>query len=264
MSERDETAVLFGMPFSITDFDSVCANVDARVQSREPGFIATPNVNLVCNFQRDPVFREAYQKAMLWLPDGKPLMWAARLLGVRMAEKLSGSDMVPWLSAYAAQKGYSVFFFGGLPGSAEIAAQRLRQRYPDLKVAGTHCPPYGFENDPEQNAIAIHLVQEAKPDIMFVALGTPKQEVWLNNHQRELGVPVSMGVGAALDFLSGKVRRAPRWVQRCGLEWVWRLVQEPRRLWRRYLVRDMMIIRLVIRELIHLRRSSSAEDSSHA
>lgn len=265
MSERDETAVLFGMPFSITDFDSVCTSVDTRIAAREPGFIVTPNVNLVCTFHREPAFRAAYRQAILWLPDGKPLMWVARLLGVRMAEKLSGSDMVPWLSAHAAKKGYSVFFFGGLPDSADIAAQRLRQRYPDLKVAGTHCPPYGFELDAASNAAAIETIRAARPDILFVALGTPKQEIWLSTYQREIGVPVSMGVGAALDFLSGKVRRAPRWVQRCGLEWVWRLMQEPRRLWRRYLIEDMMILRLLLRELLNpRRRGESAEDSSHA
>lgn len=265
MSERDETAVLFGMPFSITDFDAVCAKVDARIGTREPGFVVTPNVNLVCTFHREPAFRDAYRQACLWLPDGKPLMWVARLLGVRLPEKLSGSDMVPWLSSHAAQKGYRVFFFGGLPGSAEIAAQRLRQRFPDLRVAGTYCPPYGFERDAAENAKAIEAIRAANADILFVALGTPKQEIWLSKHQREIGVPVSMGVGAALDFLSGKVKRAPRWVQQCGLEWLWRLMQEPRRLWRRYLVDDMIIVPLLLRELKRPRhRDDAAEDSSHA
>lgn len=153
----------------------------------------------------------------------------------------------------------------GLPGSAEIAAQRLRQRFPDLRVAGTYCPPYGFERDAAENAKAIEAIRAANADILFVALGTPKQEIWLSKHQREIGVPVSMGVGAALDFLSGKVKRAPRWVQQCGLEWLWRLMQEPRRLWRRYLVDDMIIVPLLLRELKRPRhRDDAAEDSSHA
>jgi N-acetylglucosaminyldiphosphoundecaprenol N-acetyl-beta-D-mannosaminyltransferase len=256
--------MLFGMPFSITEFDAVCAAVDARIQSREPGFIVTPNVNLVCNFHRDPQFREVYPKAFLWLADGMPLMWVARILGVRLPEKLSGSDMVPWLSSHSAKEGYRIFFFGGLPGSADIAAQRLRQRYPTLQVAGSYCPPMGFEKDPEENARAIKTIHDAKPDILFVALGTPKQELWLDAHMHEIQVPVSIGVGAALDFLSGKVKRAPRWVQRAGCEWVWRLIQEPRRLWRRYLVDDMMIVLLLLRELGRGRRARAAEDGSHA
>lgn len=264
MSEREETALLFGMPFSILDFDGVCAAVDARIASSEPGFIVTPNVNLVCTYQRDATFRASYPRAFLWLPDGKPLMWVAHLLGVRLGEKLSGSDMVPWLSAHAAKHGYPVYFLGGLPGSAEVAAQRLRQRHPGLKVAGTYCPPRGFEHSAEENGKTIAQVRESGAKICFVALGTPKQENWLADHVQELGVPVCMGVGAALDILSGKLRRAPRWVQQAGMEWSWRLMQEPRRLWRRYLVEDMMILPLLLRELTRSRRAREAKDTGSA
>lgn len=264
MSERDDTTELFGMPFSILDFDGLCRVVDQRIAANEPGFIVTPNVNIVCTFHRNKTFSQAYCRAFLWLPDGKPLIWLARLLGTRLGQKLSGSDMVPSLSAHAAAHGYPVYFFGGLPGSAEIAAQRLRQRHPHLQVAGVDCPPWGFEHDPEQNAQAIQKVRDSGAKICFVALGCPKQEIWMATHMHELGVPVCMGVGAALDFMSGKVRRAPRWVQQCGLEWVWRLAQEPRRLWRRYLVEDMMILPLFFRELLRGKRPSQAKDTGPA
>jgi N-acetylglucosaminyldiphosphoundecaprenol N-acetyl-beta-D-mannosaminyltransferase len=265
MSERVEHPNLLGVPFSNVGFEDVCSAIDERITSREPGYIVTPNVNLVCNFHRYPDFREAYRKAFMWLPDGTPLMWVARLLGIRFVEKLSGSDMVPWLSAYAAKKGYRVFLLGGRPCSAEVAAQRLQQKNPGLQIAGWYCPPFGFEHDPQENALTIQAVKDARPDILFVALGSPKQELWLARHLTELDVPVSMGVGAALDFIAGKLRRAPRWMQHTGLEWVWRLFQEPRRLWRRYLVDDMMIVPMILREIVRGRRNGSeAENEGRA
>lgn len=264
MSERAENSLFLGIPFSNIGFEEVCKAVDARVASREPGFIVTPNVNLVCTYQRNSEFREAYKRAFMWLPDGTPLLWVARVLGVRLVEKLSGSDMVPWLSAHAAKKGYRVYFLGGRPCSAEKAAERLKLRNPDLIVAGYSCPPFGFEKDAEENARTIAEVRAARPDILFVALGTPKQEVWLARHLRDLDVPVSMGVGAAFDFLAGALRRAPRWMQHAGLEWVWRLMQEPRRLWRRYLVEDMIIVPMVLRELTRTRRASTADSEGRA
>ena len=158
--------------------------------------------------------------------------------------------MVPRLSEFAARKGYSVFLFGAMDNSAETAAQRLRQRFPDLNIAGVYEPPMGFHRDAEKNAEAIARVREAKPDLLFVALGSPKQEIWISDNLEELGVPVVMGVGAAIDFMSGKLKRAPSWAQNWGMEWMWRLVHEPRRLWRRYLVEDMIFLRILIRQLL--------------
>lgn len=264
MSECDETVVLFGMPFSNMDVERVCAAVDQRIQERKPGFMATPNVNLVCSFHRNDEFREAYGKAFLWLPDGQPLMWVARLLGLRLREKLSGSDMVPILTAHAASRGHRVFFFGGLPDAAEIAAQRMCQRYPNLIVAGCYCPPYGFEKDPVENAKAIAAIRDSQADMCWVALGSPKQELWLARHLEEINVPACMGVGASLDFLSGKVRRAPRWMQQAGLEWLWRLLQEPRRLWRRYLLDDLIIIPIFLREISQSRKRKEPEGRENA
>ena len=261
MSECDDTAVLFGVRVSNITFDGVCTAVDQRIAERKPGFIATPNVNMICSYQRNPAFAEAYDQAFLWLPDGQPLLWVARLLGLKLSEKLSGSDMVPLITAHAAKRGHRVFFFGGLAGAAEISAQRMRQRYPDLQIAGVYVPPYGFEHDPEENAKAIAAVRDSQADICWVALGCPKQELWMSRHREELGVPVCMGVGAALDFLSGKVKRAPRWVQQLGFEWLWRLLQEPRRLWRRYLVEDIVIVPMTLREFFRQRLGRHAEDS---
>jgi len=196
-----EAVDIFSVTISKTTFTEACEEIDARIESRNPGFIITPNVNLVCTYHRSPEFRRVYHRAFLWLPDGTPLMWSAKLAGRPLGEKLSGSDMVPRLSEYAARKGHSIFLFGALDHSAETAAQRLRQRFPDLKIAGVYQPPLGFHQDPEQNAAAIAAIRDARPDILFVALGSPKQEVWAHDHLEQLGVPVVMGVGADIDFL---------------------------------------------------------------
>ena len=237
-----------GVPVARMDFQDLCMAIGERIQQRAPGFIVTPNVDHICLFHRRADIRAAYREAFLALPDGVPLLWAARFLGRPLKEKLSGSDLVPMLSAWAAEEGHSVFCFGAAEGVAEKAARKLREQYPGLEVAGCYSPPVGFERDPVENERAMNAIRSASPDICFVALGCPKQELWLLRHSKDLGVPVSLGIGAGLDFVAGKVRRAPRCVQRIGLEWLWRLLQEPRRLWRRYLVEDALFLSLVWRD----------------
>jgi N-acetylglucosaminyldiphosphoundecaprenol N-acetyl-beta-D-mannosaminyltransferase len=242
-----EQAVLFGIPFSQVTLAELCSAVLARVRSGEPGFIVTPNVDHVCRFHRDPEFRAHYERAFLVVPDGVPLLWSARLLGRPLRQKLSGSDLVPALCRFAAAEGLSVFFLGGRPGAAERSAERLATLYPDLNIAGTLSPPMGFE-ETENNSV-LETLRTAQPDLCFVALGSPKQEAWMDRNLPNSGVKVMIGVGAGLDFASGLVKRAPRLVQRSGFEWLWRLAHEPRRLWRRYLVYDLFFFVLVWREL---------------
>ncbi len=241
---------LFGVHMTSLDFEGVCVRIAERVRAKQPGFIVTPNVNHVCTCERDPAFHAAYVRAFLALPDGMPIILASRLLGTPLKQKLSGSDMVPALCGFAAREGFSVFFFGGTPGTAERTAEIMVERNPGLRVAGHHCPDYGFEHDPTKLASALDAVRAAQPDLCFVALGSPKQEFWMDTHANELGPTIYMGVGATFDFISGRVRRAPRWIQKTGFEWLWRIAMEPRRLWRRYLVEDMVFFRIFGRELL--------------
>ena len=245
-----EERELFGVRFSNLDFDDLCRWLDARTACRTPGFVVTPNVDHVCRLKKDAEFREAYARAALRLPDGVPLMWCARLLGSPLREKLSGSDLVPRVSAYAAEKGYRVFFLGAADGVAEEAAAKLREKHPALQVAGWFSPPFGFERDALQCREIVERVRESGADLCFVAFGSPKQEIWLSQHAEATEVPVCIGIGAALDFVSGHVRRAPTWVQRIGCEWVWRIAQEPRRLWRRYILEDSYFVILFLREIV--------------
>ena len=243
-----ERVELLGIWFANVTFEEVCAAIDQRIGKGEPGFIVTPNVDHVCRCATDPAFREAYSKAFLALADGMPLLWACRLLGRPLWQKLSGSDLVPALSGYAAERGYSIFLLGAAQGVAEAAAKRLSERWPSLRIAGVYSPPLGFYADEEENAATVNRVREAKADICFVALGAPHQEIWMSGNVRECGTPVLIGIGAGIDFAAGRKRRAPRWMQNWGLEWVWRLCHEPRRLWRRYLIADLLFFAIFWRE----------------
>jgi N-acetylglucosaminyldiphosphoundecaprenol N-acetyl-beta-D-mannosaminyltransferase len=246
---------LFGLSICNLTYEELCRRISERVEAGQPGYIVTPNVDHVCRYHRDPSFQAAYREAAHVLADGMPVVWAARLFGRPIREKLSGSDLLPRLTEYAAERGYSVFYLGAAEGVAEEVARRLEERHPGLRVKGTYSPPYGFEKDPEANAEVLRRLHEAKPDICFVALGSPKQEVWLHENCIAAGVPVLIGVGAAFDFVAGRVRRAPVWMQKSGMEWLWRLSQEPRRLARRYLVDDCFFLALLWREIKKRRRA---------
>ncbi len=243
-----EPVVLFGIPFSNVSLDEFCAAIRTRISNGNPGFVVTPNVDHVCRYHRDAAFRSAYANAFLIVPDGVPLLWSARLLGRPLREKLSGSDLVLEVCAYAAAQNLSVFFLGGRPGAADGTATKLLDDYPDLRVAGTFAPPEGFEQSAAANEAVVQTLREANTDICFVALGSPKQELWMHANLEASGVGVMLGIGAGLDFAAGLVKRAPRPVQRMGLEWLWRLTLEPRRLWRRYLVYDLLFFTLMWRE----------------
>ena len=218
-----ERVVLFGIPFSQVSLSELCSAIRARVSAGTPGFVVTPNVDHVCRLHRDPAFHDVYTNAFLIVPDGVPLLWIASLLGRPLREKLSGSDLVPEICEYASEHDLSVYFLGGLPGAAEGTARNLSESYPGLRVSGTLSPDEGFEQSPESNAVVLKAIQDARPDICFVALGSPKQELWMDAHINESGASVMLGIGAGLDFAAGLVKRAPSPVQRMGLEWLWRL-----------------------------------------
>ena len=240
---------LFEIPFCDVTRTELLGLVDELVKARTPAYIATPNIDHVCRFHTNSAFRAAYIGARLVICDGMPIIWASRVLGRPLRQKLSGSDLIYWISAHAAQRGYSIYFFGAQEGIADACAARLCEKFPGLKVAGAQSPPLGFHADPESNAQATKRIRESDADIVYVALGSPKQEVWMHENAEACGVPVMIGIGGSFDFVSGRVRRAPEWMQRTSLEWVWRLCQEPRRLWRRYLVEDALIFKLFAVEL---------------
>ena len=222
--------------------------IEVMIARREPTYVVTPNVDHVVRYHGDGAFRQVYEQAPLVLADGMPLLWAARFLGSPLPEKVSGSDLFPLFCERAARRGYRLFFMGGRPGAAQRSAEILHERHPGLNVVRVHCPPLGFERDKVENQRTIQMICDSEADLLFVGLGTPKQELWIHRHHRECAVPVSIGIGASFDFTAGYVQRAPRVLQATGLEWLWRLVLEPRRMYRRYLVDDPEFFSMVWRQ----------------
>jgi len=200
------------------------------------GVVMTPNLDHMRRCIRDLSFSAMLDEAELVIADGMPLVWASRLQGTPLPQRVAGSDLILSLSGAASKQNRSVFLLGGLPHSAETAAGVLRGRFPELKVMGHHCPPVGFENDHAEMALIISKLAAARPDIVYVALGSPKQERVIAMLRRLLPGAWWLGVGMSFSFLAGDIRRAPRWMQRMGLEWVHRLGQEPRRLFKRYVL----------------------------
>ncbi|MEX2016719.1 MAG: WecB/TagA/CpsF family glycosyltransferase [Candidatus Hydrogenedentales bacterium] len=256
---------LFGVDMHSVTLEDVFSVIDAQIKAQRPSYIVTPNVDHICRLQYDAVFQQAYRASVLSLPDGVPIIWASHFFRKPLQQKISGSDLVYWLSEHAARRGHRVFFFGAPPGVAQDAARRLRKRYPGLRVAGAYCPPLGFEQLAHQSAAALDANRAPQPAICLVALGTPKQELWMHDSHRELGVPVLLGIGAGLDFVCGTAKRAPRLMQRMGLEWLWRLCHDPRRLAPRYLMHDSQFLLLLLHEWrkarIERRQVNVAKDS---
>jgi N-acetylglucosaminyldiphosphoundecaprenol N-acetyl-beta-D-mannosaminyltransferase len=229
--------VILGIPVDDLDMDQTLERISTFVEighrTGRTHQVVTVNADFVVNAIKDPEVRFILQEADLATADGMPIVWGARLLGVNLSDRVAGADMVPLLAERAARQGYSIFLLGAEPGVAAQAAEILCKRYPELKIAGILAPPFSpvLEMDPA----LVDAVKAAQPDILMVAFGNPKQEKWVAMHRQKLGVPVMMGIGGSLDFLTGTTQRAPVWMQKTGLEWFHRLLQDPRRMWRRYI-----------------------------
>ncbi|WP_291967899.1 WecB/TagA/CpsF family glycosyltransferase [Caloramator sp.] len=226
--------------------------IDKLIQKRSMSYVVTPNVDHIVKLERDEEFLEVYKHANLVLADGMPLIWVSKILGTPIKEKVSGSDLFPKLCEFAAQKGYKVFFLGGDTGVVQKAAEVLKARYKNLKVCGVYTPTYGFEKKEAENKKIIKLLTDSAPDILFVGVGAPKQEKWIYNHKDQIKVPVSIGIGASFDFIAGTKKRAPKWMQSVGLEWFYRFIQEPRRMFKRYFVEDMRFITIIFKQIVKM------------
>jgi N-acetylglucosaminyldiphosphoundecaprenol N-acetyl-beta-D-mannosaminyltransferase len=230
-------------------FAGAIDTIAALVASGRGGAVLTPNLDHVVLAEDDARFRHAYQTATLSVVDGKPLVWASHLLGHPLPEKISGSDLVWPLLERAEREGWRIYLLGGRPGVAARAAARIRMRHPRILIAGTDAPRIDMDAPPVTRADVLDRIRVARPDIVLVGLGAPKQELWIAEAGPTLRGPVLLGVGASIDFLAGTVRRAPTWMSSAGLEWLYRLAQEPRRLWRRYLLRDPRFLLILLRDL---------------
>jgi N-acetylglucosaminyldiphosphoundecaprenol N-acetyl-beta-D-mannosaminyltransferase len=257
-TERRPLVYIGGSAIDQVDVEQAVERIREFVASGRPHQVVTANLDFLSIAERNPEFRSTINNAHLTVADGMPLVWLSRLMGQPIPERVAGVELVDACCEIAAEQGRGVFLMGAGPGVAQAAAATLRDRHPTLKIAGTFTPPMGPLRRKDE-ARLIRNIRDAAPAFLFVALGAPRQDFWIRDHLAELNVPVAMGVGCTLDLLAGTSSRAPAWMRSSGLEWAYRLVREPRRLWRRYLVNDLP---LFARLLLSSTRSTPSESET--
>jgi N-acetylglucosaminyldiphosphoundecaprenol N-acetyl-beta-D-mannosaminyltransferase len=235
---------LFGLQVDNLTMEETLARIDEFIASRKVRHHVVINVDKIVKAHRDPKLREIINACDLVNADGQPVVWAARFLGKPLKERVAGIDLMQRLIAHSAVRGYRPYFLGAREEVVSELVRRVREKHPGLDVAGWR---NGYWSEAEEPAVA-QTIAAAKPDILFVAISSPKKELFLARWKQEIQAPFVMGVGGSFDVVAGRVKRAPGWMQRCGLEWFFRLLQEPRRMWRRYLVEDMQFLGILMRE----------------
>jgi N-acetylglucosaminyldiphosphoundecaprenol N-acetyl-beta-D-mannosaminyltransferase len=245
-----EAVWVWGVPLAPLTLAKAVDLIGELVRAGRPSFFITAPTHYAMLTEQNADLRAINSRAAFIVADGAPLVWASRWQGCPLPERVAGSDLIFELCATAAKQGHRLFLVGGAEGVADEAAGRLQARYPGLQVVGTLCPPFRELTRDERESLVAR-IRSSRPDILLVAFGQPKGERWIDQHLAELGVPVSVQLGASLDFAAGRVRRAPRWMQRTGLEWAFRLWLEPGRLFNRYANNAWFILRMVSRDLRH-------------
>ncbi len=235
------------VPVDVVTFHQAMDRIEALVEAKQGGFVVTPNIDHVVNVEDDAAFERIYTRASLSVADGMPLVWASKLLSTPLPERVAGSDLLEPVLQLAARKGWRVYFLGAGPGVAEKAAQVAKERF-GTNVVGFDGPMVKVDDQAQLSRIADQLVA-AKPDLIMMAFGAPKQEFLMDAVAERVKPAVMLGIGASLDFLAGTVKRAPAVMRKTGLEWLYRLSQEPGRLWRRYLINDPKFVVIFLRTL---------------
>jgi N-acetylglucosaminyldiphosphoundecaprenol N-acetyl-beta-D-mannosaminyltransferase len=238
---------VWGLPLAPYTLVETIDAIDELVQRGRPSFFITANLHYAMLTQEDPELQELNVRAAFLVADGAPLVWASRRGSVSLPQRVAGSDLIFSLCEMAAKKGHRLFFAGGAPGVAETAVDRLSARYPGLNVSGTAAPRFLELSEPEYRRLKVQIA-EARPDILIIAATMPMGEKWLSTHVVDLGVPVVANLGASLDFAAGRFSRAPGWMQSTGLEWLFRLILEPRRLFPRYARNAWFLVRMALQE----------------
>ena len=232
-SKLNHSVAVMGLPLANVTASEAVDQIEELILSGGTHQVATANLDFWLNSLNDVHLHRIIAGCSLVLPDGMPLVWISRLLGKPLKERVSGADLVPQLAELSAKKGYGIYLLGGKPGVAERATKVLQEMYPGVNIVGHHAPPLA-DLERMDHGDALDRIRAAKPDILLVAFGNPKQEKWIRMHAKRSGVPVSIGIGGSMDMLVGDVQRAPVWMQRSGLEWLGRCLQEPARLFPRY------------------------------
>ena len=219
--------------------------VEKMIAADKKTYIVAINVDVVIKIEKDPYLKKIVDSADMVLVDGKTLVWISKLYGRPLKAKISGSDLVPILCQKAAEKKHKIFIIGGKEGIAEQAKRRLEYQFPDIQIVGTYAPPFGFEENADELSKINKMISETHPDLLIACFGCPKQEKWIYENIGKYDAKVSICAGATVDFLAGNVKRAPRWMSDHGLEWLFRTIQDPKRLFKRYFIDDTKILKLI-------------------
>ena len=253
------SVAILGVPLALTDYGGTIAWMSAMVARNQRGYVCVAAVHTVMACRDDLELRAAVLGSDFTVPDGQPLVWAINALGHNLTERVYGPELMERHCAHAALTGTKIYLYGGRHQDAlDQLTRNLRRRHPGLKVVGGYSPPFRPLDDVEQEAVAAR-INRSGADVVWVGIGVPRQEKWMALMRARLDAPVLVGVGAAFDFHAGLVRQAPRWLQRRGLEWAFRLLAEPRRLWRRYLRYNPLFVIGFARQYVRHRRAFATE-----
>lgn len=225
--------------------------IDGWISRRAHHYVCVTGVHGVMESQQDPELKTIHNNAGMVTPDGMPMVWLSKWAGFKNVTRVYGPDLMAAVCEQSVAKGHRHFLYGGAEGVADLLKQKLEERFPGIQVVGTYCPPFR-QMSGEEDAQLIRLIDATRADIVWVGLSTPKQERWMAAHTNTLEAPVLVGVGAAFDFHAGLKKQAPRWIQKCGMEWFFRLVTEPKRLWKRYLRNNPLFVTYLICEKLRM------------
>lgn len=248
MGERNSKVNILGVGISTINMDDALQQMEHWIKIREPNYVCVCPNHTVMESQKDKKLRRVINSSGLATPDGMSVVWACKLFGHSNVERVYGPDLMLAFSAISAKKGYRSFLYGGADGVAEGLAEKLCEKFPTLNIVGIYSPPFRPLTAEEDREV-VEIINLSNPDVVWVGLGMPKQELWMGEHIGRINAPVMVGVGAAFDFLSGRKEWAPQWVQRSGLEWLYRLLHEPRRLWRRNLYHPIFLYNILLQRL---------------
>jgi N-acetylglucosaminyldiphosphoundecaprenol N-acetyl-beta-D-mannosaminyltransferase len=244
---------ILGVGISPINMSQTLDLMSAWLSEGARNYVVLCTVYTIMMCQQSAVYRSIVNSASLVTPDGMPLVFLSRWMGYRDVDRVYGPDLMLAFSALSASKGFTQFYYGGAEGVAERLGEVMSHRFPGLRVVGTYSPPFQ-ELTVAEDAGTIERINAVNPDVVWVGLGAPKQDMWIARHRAKLNAPILVGVGAAFDFLTGRIPQAPRWMQRSALEWLFRLWTEPRRLWMRYLFYNPLFVLNVILQLTGVRR----------
>ena len=248
---------IFNLDFDALTLTEATTQITEAARNGRKGLVVTPNVDHIVVLESDNDLRKTYHEALFIFADGMPIVWLSKFLtGKKLPERVTGADLFNTVCESATEHGLRIMLMGGMPGIANRAAENLKKKFTRLNIVGTYCPPVGFDQSEAETVNMINYCNDKAPDILFFGVGFPKQEKWAYANMHRLKVGPILCVGAAIDFAAGNIQRAPELMQKTGFEWLWRLLSEPKRLWKRYLIRDSRFIFLAAREITRHLKSS--------